>query len=380
MFENMTTEKIRNDLLECFPSDIDKREGSIAYDAVAGIAVEMALLYKELEEAYLMTNIETATGEYLDRFASEHGLSRIRATPVKYLLNYQGDVDLFNLEEPAEFFDEDTRGIFGIEVYSEDPTKILLVCKETGTEYNSIKSGTIAVPVTNIDDLESAYFGSRIVTAIDDETDDSLRNRIKNKISGPAENGNAAQYKMWCESINGVGRATITPLKYGPNTVQAILLSTEGKPLTQDLIDYVQNYIDPMKPAYSVPIDNKGTLMKLGSGYGDGIAPLGAHFVAQSAKEFTISISVKAEIKKGIQQSTVSQEIVDAMREYFKDVALHSDTGRNISYAKIGSIIIELDNVIDYSSLYVNGGQTKITVPEGSVGVLGGVSLSVISS
>ena len=44
MYENVTYEEILKRMLDRVPSDVDKREGSIVYDALAPAAVEIQLM------------------------------------------------------------------------------------------------------------------------------------------------------------------------------------------------------------------------------------------------------------------------------------------------------------------------------------------------
>ena len=55
MFEEKTYEKIIQDKLNRVPSDVDKREGSVVYDAMAPNAMETKEMYLELETYYKET-------------------------------------------------------------------------------------------------------------------------------------------------------------------------------------------------------------------------------------------------------------------------------------------------------------------------------------
>lgn len=369
MFEDRTYENIRDEMLAEFPSDIDVREGSIAYDSVSAVAAKAAMLYIDIANCYELTNLEKSSGEYLDRFASEHGVKRIMATKAIYEFIYEG----MRPDDGTSFYDESGDNYFTL--ITNDDGMLTLVSEDTGTSHNIILAGTEAIPVDNIDGLTRAEFGKLITPAIDDEDDESLRIRIKNKISGPAENGNRSQYQAWCEEINGVGRAYIYPLAYGPNTVKAVLISPEGLPVVQSVVDEVQEYIDPMKPACILTY--KGAKVILGSGYGDGKAPIGAHFVAMSANSFDISISLKIELKSGFTADEARESIKNAVTEYLKNLALETDGNKTVRYNRIGSIIERLDAVFDYYDLAVNGGDKNIDVPGSSAAVLTEVKADV---
>lgn len=368
MFEDRTYENIRTEMLAEFPSDIDIREGSIAYDSVSAFAAKIAMLYIDIANCYELTNLEKSSGEYLDRFASEHGLNRIKSTKAVYEFIFEGIQPEIN----TEFYDESGDNYFTL---TSNGSSLTLISNETGTSQNTILTGTPAIPVDNIEGLKSAKFGKLITPAIDEEDDEALRGRIRDKISGPAENGNRSQYKSWCESIEGVGRAFIYPLAYGPNTVKAILISPEGLPVADSVVNEVQKYIDPMTPPYINTYFGKS--VKMGSGYGDGIANIGAHFLAVSAAKYNISIALSVELKSGYTIENARESISVAIAAYFKGLALEEEDSKIIRYTRIGSIIERLDEVFDYFNLTVNGVSENLTIPDESVAVLSEVNVSV---
>ena len=213
MFEDYTYERLLEDVLNSAPEGIDTRQGSIFYDAVSGILLKVAKLYTDLDLVVEMTTVATATDEALDTKAAEYGITRLAATRAKYRAIFDGttpevgerfyyDLSYFVLRQ-----DENT-GVYYFEAE---------VAGESG---NNIYAGTPAVPVNNIEGLISATFGEIYENGSDAEDDESLRNRVFEKIFGPAENGNKQHYKTWCESIDGVGRARIVPLWNGENTVK----------------------------------------------------------------------------------------------------------------------------------------------------------------
>ena len=62
------------------PDNIDKREGSIIYDALAPAALVMGQQSLDMANVIKETYIKTASGEFLDYRAIEHGTSRYPAT------------------------------------------------------------------------------------------------------------------------------------------------------------------------------------------------------------------------------------------------------------------------------------------------------------
>ena len=80
MYEKKTYETIMADLLKRVPMNIDKREGSVIWDALAPAAAEMAQLYIELDWMLDQYFADTANREYLIRRAAERGLSPKKAS------------------------------------------------------------------------------------------------------------------------------------------------------------------------------------------------------------------------------------------------------------------------------------------------------------
>ena len=61
----MTYEEILERMLDRVAADVDKREGSIIYDALAPCAAELAQLYIQLEQFLNECFADTAGREYL---------------------------------------------------------------------------------------------------------------------------------------------------------------------------------------------------------------------------------------------------------------------------------------------------------------------------
>lgn len=366
-FSDRTFENILDEMLDSFPDNIDVREGSVAYDAVVAQAYKIAEFYAAIESCYDEVGLLTASGEYLDRFALEHGLQRIQATCAEYALVHTGT----DPEVGAEFYCDSADAYFTI--VQADNGDLRLRCQESGTDFNSILSGELAIPVDNIDGLESSTFGEMAVHAIDEEEDEALRARIQAKISGPAENGNKSQYKVWCESVEGVGRAIINPLKYGPNTVEAVLISSNGTATDSDVVANVQEFVDPKDPAFEITDENENVI-SLGSGYGEGVAPIGAHFIAKSATAYGVNITLDVELLDGKTLSQAESEIEEVVTAYLKELALTADDISTIRITKIGSLIEQTDAVFDYSNLKINNQTSNITISDDEVFVLSGVT------
>lgn len=361
MFEEYTYEKLMADVLENAPEGIDTRQGSIFYDAVSGAMLKVARLYADLETLSDFIYIDTTTGEYLDRKASEHSITRLPATKCCYNVSFDGVTP----DVGERFY---SNGIYFVLQKTEDEI-YYLEAEEAGTAANFVYSGTAAIPVNNIPNLNAATFGSVLKFGTDKESDDALRKRLREKMAGPAENGNKQHYRTWCEEIAEVGRARIIPLWDGPNTVKGILISPDGTPVGDKTVRDVQSYIDPDD-------DEDGQ----GDGLGEGVANLGAHFTAVSAKKYPIDIEFNAVLTGGATKEDAETDSSEAITEYLKNLAINTEDEEEIvvRVSAIGAIINGLPCVLDYNSLTLNGETANIEPGSEKVATVGEVTVNVL--
>lgn len=370
MFEAYTYKALLDDVLANAPVGIDTRKGSIFYDAVSGIVLKIAKMYTDIDQVFQYIFISTASGEYLDMKASEYGIARLSATPAKYYFVYNGTSPSIG----TRFFHNETGKYFTIG--SEDGV-LLLISEETGTACNDIPSGDLAVPVNTIEGLTSSSFGEPYGYGTDKELDDDLRIRIQEKIAGPAENGNKQHYKTWCESVDGVGLARITPLWNGPNTVKGVLISPLGLPCDPTIVAEVQEHIDPATKGLTAEVNGKTYIV--GDGLGEGVANLGAHFTATAADSVDITVEFTAILASGRNSADAEIEVREAVTEYFKDLVMNTSAAADIvvRLTAIGAMIAGCSSVIDYSDLTLNGGTGNIFPGDDGVPIVAEVKVNV---
>ena len=67
-------------MLSKVSDSIDKREGSIIYDALAPCAIEISQMYIVLKDNIDLSFVDTAVDEYLDRLSNQVGIERKPST------------------------------------------------------------------------------------------------------------------------------------------------------------------------------------------------------------------------------------------------------------------------------------------------------------
>lgn len=367
MFEEFTEEYFLKQA-KAFGDEVgvDTRTGSVYMDMAAGHCLRAAFFFANLQELFNMFSLDTCYADVLDDKAEEWGLSRHPATAAVFNATFEGTKP----EEGERFFAEGSGYYFSVIVDEADGT-IRLQAETEGTEVNTLSAGTEIVPIDDVDGLEAAHLGEIYTLGTDEEEDDAFRMRLREKMAGPAENGNRQHYKTWCESVDGVGRARIIPLFAGENTVRAVLYSSDGLPCTSEVVNEVQEYIDPITQNYEFE-DSSGNRYICGDGFGEGIANLGSHFLATAAEELPLYVTFKATPAEGYTADECAEAASDAIKEYLQSLTLETEEGAQviIRISVIGAMISELTQLIDYENLNINGAGTNIVVPDGYAAVL----------
>ncbi len=279
MFEAMTYESILEDMLSRISEDLDKREGSIIYDALAPAAYHLAQIYFGLDFLIDLASGDTAVGEYLDRIVADYGLTRKAATYATRKITTSGPVNLgtrWGINDTVYYIS----GLITTNNYQ-------AVCEQLGTVGNHF-SGTL----DNIDNVSgvTAVLSDILTPGIDEESDETLRERFKQYLANPAQNSNLAQYKQWAMEFSGIGRAKITPLWNGGNTIKIAITNSQFQPADSALVSAFQSYIDPGA-----------------SGLGNGVAPIGSKVTVVSGTAKNIGVTADVTLADGYTEPEQSQ-------------------------------------------------------------------------
>ena len=323
--------------LSLVPESIDKREGSIIYDALAPACYMLAEYFMEMHRLAQEVSIETASGEWLDDKVVEVGISRNQATPAVKKATFTA-VDINGNSVPisvpigSRFATiSDTQPLYYVvtDTYKDEETGVVepgsyeLTCMSTGIEGNHY-TGTI-VPLDFIQDLATAELGDYIIPGADAESDDDLRERYLTKVRYRAFGGNIAQYRELALSIdNGaIGGVQVYPTWNGGGTVKLSIVDSDHKAIPKkadgspgDFVIRVQNIIDP---------DANGL-----GGTGLGSAPIDHRVTVVTPEEYFVDIS--ADVWLGNQTiDQVRPQIIAAIEAYFNQLRTDWDRGSELN-------------------------------------------------
>lgn len=357
--ELKTQEQINEDMLQNISDEYEKSTGFLTADLVKSEAIELENVYKVIEQLINMVDVDKLTEDELTKYVLQRkGIIRKEATYAKVDLTVNGTGtinigDLFATATNIQFKSLETKNISGNGI-------IKAQAVIAGTDGNVGANTIISMPIT-IQGITSVNNDIPSYGGFNAESDESLRNRYYEALKTPATSGNVYHYLQWAKSVQGVGNAKIVSLWNGANTVKIIIIDSDMKPASQDIIDAVQNYIDPKG-------ENNITL-----GTGKGQAPIGAYCTVVSATGLPINVNVDITLLDGFVMDTVINSIKENLTSYFKSIAFNQNY---VSYAKIGSIILDTEGVKDYTTLTVNGGTSSINVNDEEVAVIGTLNVS----
>lgn len=337
MFSNMTYENILNNMLSRVPSNVDKREGSIIYDAIAPVAFKLTETYFNLSTFIDLFFVDTSTGEYLDKLCKAFGVDRKQPTKAVRKIITNGIIPI-----GSRFSISD---ISYVVISKLSDTEYFVECEDFGSIGN-LYSG----PLTSLNNLNVEAELSEIVDSGENiETDESLRERYYLKVRNPATSGNIYDYLNWALKVEGVGKAKIFPLWNGPGTVKVIIIDTDMK-IDTTLESRVYDYIETVRP-------------------------IGAEVTVNSPIAHTIDISASIELDNSKTLGEVINLFRIELEQYIKYITFNINS---LSYAKIGSMLLSTVGVKDYTDLAVNNQTGNIILTDEEVIVIDNLNLSEV--
>lgn len=352
MFEKNTFDNLLNRMLARVPSGIDKREGSIIYDALAPAAAELAQAYIQLDVVISETFADTASRQYLILRAKERGLKPYEATAAEVK-------GVFNCAVPiGSRYSLDEFNYTVAELINDSEHSYKLVCETAGTEANH-KTGNL-VPIEYVEGLQSAVLTEVLIPGEDEEKTEDFRKRYFNSFNSEAFGGNRADYIKKVNEIQGVGGVKVYRAWNGGGTVKLVIISSEYGVPSAELVTKVQTAVDPTQ----------------NSGDGLGIAPIDHVVTVVAATEQKINISTNITYSNGWSFEETKPYIENVIDGYLKEL---NETWQNkdnliVGVSQIESRILDLEGVLDIENTAINGTAGNYTVPTDSVAARGDIT------
>lgn len=375
--EQYTFEYLIESALSRVPNTIDKREGSIIYDALAPACYELSEYYMRLRRLLQDTFAETANGQYLDLRIAEQGIKRFEATAAikKGVFETESGTPLA-IEIGSRFStitDRESLNYIVTAPYEVEgqivPGNYQLTCETTGTVGNAYVGNIM--PISYIQGLSSAVITDLIVPARDIETDDDLRARYFLALKDKPFGGNIAQYVETLKNIEGVGEVQIYPVWDGGGTVKCSVIDASFNTITNDFINIIQEQLDPTP-----------------QGTGLGLVPIGHVVTITTPEELTINIAANILLMSGYTKAQVEQPIKEALEAYILELRKAWGTANDFNQyilgvyiSRINAAILNVAGVSNVTGITINSLPNDLNLVETAerqeLPILGVVTLNV---
>jgi len=354
MYESMTYEFILQRMLNRVLSEnpnLDTREGSIIYNALAPAAVELTSAYIQLDFILNSTFADTASRDYLVLRAAERGLTPY---PETYAI-LQGE---FNMDVPIGSRFSLANEALNYKVISRISAGVFrLQCETIGSIANDAVGQLI--PIDYIEGLTSAQLTALLTPGEDEEETEAFRKRYFDSLNAEAFGGNIKDYKEKTNALPGVGGVKVYPTWNGGGTVRLAIVASDYSVPVSDLIDSVQTAIDPT--------ENQGK--------GVGIAPIGHVVTVTGVTTETVDIVTEVTYQEGWDWNDVKPYAEAAVDSYFKELS-QSWADNDFLIVRISQIeirFLDLPGVVDIANTTLNGVAQNLTLGADEIPVRGDV-------
>ena len=373
-FSSQTYQNILKSMLDRVPDTYDKRDTSPIPTALGPAAWALEGFYFSLNQVQRQAFVQTASSQSLDYLAVIAGLTRYPASEAVRLGVFNAEIGIgarfstINGENSINFISaaaatvsEPAEGFYYYQMKAETAGTI-------GNEY----TGPI-LPISTIPGLTSAEITDILVPGDDTETDEEFRDRIIEALNERPFGGNIASYRQYVLGLDGVGAVQVYPTWDGGGTVKLSVLGADWLPASEDLVENVQNAVDPPP----------------NQGLGLGMAPIGAQVTVVAPTALTVNVSASLTLQSGYQIGQVQEPIEDAIEAYLQTIRKSWDTNTSttsVVYAadvylsRVTAAIVGVTGVVNATNVQLNGGTADLNLTENGTTqqtpILGAVTLT----
>lgn len=371
-YEDITYELLLNRMLDRVSNSLDKREGSLLYNANAPAAAELQELYIQLDAILNETFVDTCSREYLLKRMSERGLYPNPAT----------NAVLKCVITPSTISDDSVIGKrFNINDLNYTCTKSLgngeyeLVC-ETAGDVGNHPIGNLTVIENEIEGMTTAVIPSNAIISrgYDEEDTESCRQKYYDSLNTTTFGGNIADYKNKVKSSD----TEVGAVKVFPNTnengesgkgghVRILILNSNLNIADSELISTIQEKIDPTE-----------------DGSGLGIAPIGHIVHIDTTTTEDIYVNITGTLTNNVSSfSDIEDAVRQKINEYIYKIKQDWEDKESLSlnaqalYGDIASIDGFAELTVKFTDVSGNTKYDSISITNHSIPTLGDVTFTV---
>lgn len=351
--EGATEEYFTQLAMAAAPPGIDTSEGQMYYDHTkpsAIIATEITQFHFPLTLQMMFPQF--ASGVFLDWHGQTYGISRRKATKATGEVLVESQKEGLSIPIGTLFFTlgdelENSKQYKSVEnvVITNGQAIIQIEAVETGTIGNTA-ARTIVVSQSELK-IDNVINFEGISGGVEPESDESLRERIVNRIGLAPLSGARRDYERWAKEVDGVGSVIVQPLWNGPQTVRVLITDANNQFANQDLIDRVKEHIDPVEF----------------EGQGEGQAPIGAIVTVDTIQPISVVVKARIIFEVGADLATTMERAKNNINNYVLDKSI-------VQITKVGAVLANTTGIYDYSDLTLNDQPNNIELLEGERAVI----------
>jgi len=351
-------ETILDRMLSRVSDEVDKREGSIIYDALAPAAWEMAQMYIDMEIERNLLFADTATGEYLTRRAAEFGVSRKLSTAAKRKAVFFDDA---NIPLDVPIGSRYSGGSVNYIVTKRLGAGVFEIKAETNGDIGNEYYGQL-LPIDYVSKLARAQISDIIAPGEDVEDDEVLRKRYFAAMNEQPFGGNLSDYRHKITSLAGVGGVKIFPVWKGGGTVKCTIISSSFESPSAELVKDVQTIIDP----------------EVNQGKGMGFAPIGHTVTIKGAVSVSIHVSTTLTLEAGISVSQVKADVEKVIADYLRTLrtSWKEEDRTVVRVSQLEARILNVKGIADIADTKLNGKGANVELDTEELSVMGTVTLN----
>lgn len=342
---------IHDEMMAIIPDEYDKSEGQHLWNFTRPTALIVSQLRGfDLPNALDLIWPRFSSGEYLDLHAQLRGMTRKEAQYATGTITFTGTPDtlipsgyMCSTESKNDIPSKDYITLEDCTIGDDGTVTVNAQASVAGSDGNTA-ANTIVINSSAYDDVTGVTNSVSFTGGIDEESDDSLKERISeyDKTQGDSNIGNPSDYKRWAEEVSGTGEASVIRSTDTSGLVTIILTDGNGDPASTSLCTAVYNHI-------MSPDDDMKRL-----------APCGASLSVIPPQTLTITVSATVILTTGTITS-VTAALIAGLRSYFSECVSDGE----ILYNRVANILGDISGVYDFSNLKLNNGQSNVKLNAG---------------
>lgn len=161
-----------------------------------------------------------------------------------------------------------------------------------------------------------------------------IREQIINAQEDVITSGNENHYVYWAKQVHGVGNARAVAKRDGSGIVYVSVITDKANTPDEKLLVAVSNYIETKRPVGAKPI-----------------------IIAAEAIQISIEVSILTQSEYEV--SKIKKDIEKKLQEWLLSISF-SNKLIGLSYARVGSLLFEVQGIDDVLYYTINGARESI--------------------